>query len=73
MSSESDPLISTSRSGYSSLSTNVSDDITALASIRAPSYFDDLISSFEDIWNYFSVAKRLENRDSVARDHLGMY
>ncbi|KAG2172325.1 hypothetical protein INT43_004867, partial [Umbelopsis isabellina] len=50
--------------------TNESDDNTDFASIRAPSNFDDLISSLEDIGSYLSVAKRLENRDSVARDHL---
>ncbi|KAJ2960882.1 hypothetical protein NQZ79_g3857 [Umbelopsis isabellina] len=72
MSSESTPLISTSRSGYSSIGTNVSDDNTALPSIPAPSSFDDLISPVADIAIYLSAAKRLENRGSVARDHLAV-
>ncbi|CAM0140409.1 unnamed protein product [Umbelopsis sp. WA50703] len=67
MATESAPLISPSPSGYSSIGTNVLDDNTTSA---ATSNFDDLIPSVEDIANYLSAAKLLDNRGAVARDHL---
>jgi hypothetical protein len=48
----------------------VLDDNTTSA---ATSNFDDLIPSVEDIANYLSAAKLLDNRGAVARDHLGKY
>jgi hypothetical protein len=70
MSTESTPLISQSSSQYFSIPSNAPNTSPQPLSHPFKPYSHSFTSPYE-IYNYCSASKVLENRGSVARDHLG--